>query len=56
MRHCRKEELMRLVFVIAAIAIAMLGIVATVAYRQDWLTHEDVADALDDVEAALPAG
>lgn len=45
---------MRFVFIIAAIAIAMLGIVATIAYRQDWLTRDDVSDALDDVQAALP--
>ena len=45
---------MRFVFIIAAVAIAMLGIVATIAYRQDWLTHDDVSDALDEVQAALP--
>ena len=45
---------MRFVFIIAAVAIAMLGIVATIAYRQDWLTRDDVSDALDEVQAALP--
>ena len=51
----RKEDLMRyLTVTIAAVAIAMLGIVATIAYRQDWLTRDDVSDALDDVQAALP--
>ena len=45
---------MRPIFVIAAIAIAMLGIVATIAYRQDWLSREDISDALDEVQAALP--
>ncbi len=45
---------MRFIFIIAAVAIAMLGIVATIAYRQDWLTRDDVSDALDEVQAALP--
>ena len=46
---------MRFVFIIAAIAIAMLGIVATLAYRQDWLSRDEVSDLIDDVEAAVPA-
>ena len=45
---------MRFIFIIAAVAIAMLGIVATIAYRQDWLTRDDVSDALDEVQATLP--